>query len=189
MATPEIIAVTPEARRALLEAAAAAKRPQIQLASDALLRGLVGGAAQQEAMTPDAAASLLVDCLDPVQAELIRRLCKEEGKRPIQYLLSYASLAYDHGNTAVAIPEDDPRVSGTLAQGAVGRSVLCGWCGKPFTATRAGQKFCPPTVDETVTLSCGKQAAMAQIKAQRPAVASKERAAAMRGTRLADEAG
>ena len=187
MSTPaETIAVTPEARKALLEAAAASGTPQIQLASQALVAGL---APEQRAITPlgapqeptiDDAAVVFLRYLHPAQAELILAICEEEHRRPSQYLLGYAALAYDRGETAQFLAEDDHRAVDATARAFVGATLPCAWCNQPFIAARPGQKYCPDPAESAV-MSCGKQATQAELHQRRPRKAAPARQAAMRG--------
>lgn len=180
MAT-ESIAVTPDARRALLEAAAGSGKGQVQLASEALVAGLRPGAAAPT--TPDDAAEVILRHLAPSQQDFIRQLCKETNRKPLHYLLGYAAMAHERGETAFSMAEDDYRVADGFAKAQVGGTGECAWCQKAFVVARAGQKYCPDTDDPT-TLSCGKQAAVAEIRKRRPEKASREREAAMRGARV-----
>ena len=186
----ETIAITPEARNALLKATTTSGKGQIQVASEALLQQLSGvppeATLAPHEVTLEEAAETIVNHLAPPHAEFLRQLCRENRRHPAQYILSYCALIYDRGETAVCMGEGDYKVSEGVGRAQIGSTGVCEQCHKSFAIVRVGQKYCPDT-DDPVALSCGKIAAIAQIKKLRPPQASRERMAAMRGGAVSDE--
>lgn len=189
MSKLEPITITTEARNALLRASVATGKGQADLASEAILDATTGETKGNVALpTLDEAAAVLLQHVNPAQGELITQLCKESHRSPAQYLLGYADLAHGRGETAYYLAEVQFAASHGYGTTPAGSTAMCEQCGRPFTPARPGQKFCPDTDDPKV-LSCGRQAAIALIKKKRPAVASAERLAAMRGTALPADVG
>src|SRR5262245_4607018 len=54
-------------------------------------------------VTLDDAARTLLGHVPPPMAELITDLCAEHHRQPAEYLLSYAHLAYERGETALLL--------------------------------------------------------------------------------------
>ena len=118
-------------------------------------------------MSLDDAAATLLAYLPPVMTELIDALCKEHGVKPAAYLLSYCRLAYERGEVATFVAEDDVRRADTgEAVTLVSRdAVECAFCHTPFTASRVGQRFCADPDDGS--MSCGRKSTLETMHAGR----------------------
>ena len=135
------------------------------------------GPAAAASATPSrhAAAMALLKHLDPAHAELILDCCADSGRRPFDYLITYAHLAYERGEAATiwhdsAAPDDEEALDAAplAVETSVGTQAVCAYdaCHRSFTLTRRGQKFCPPPDDDTE--SCGRKAHLAALHAARP---------------------
>lgn len=158
--------VNDEAKRLIESFAVDRDCSQAQAASELIVRGAGQPAPPPASVeTLDAAAELFLRRLPEHQVELIRELAKDRSTTPAAFLLSYAKLAHERGETAVLIAEPDlesVKQPPPPAPGVVG--AVCAHCGKPFEPSRQGQRFCPEPVDG---LSCGRQALLAEIHMRR----------------------
>lgn len=115
----------------------------------------------------DIAAGVFLSHLEPEHQKLILD-CAAETNRPVAaYIMSYIHRAHDQGATALPIAETlDPTLKQPLSipNGAPIEAVLCEWCQRPIPTPYAGQRYCPAPQEGE---SCGRQAALATIRASR----------------------
>mgnify|MGYP001565845511 CR=1 FL=1 len=185
---PSTIAVSDRLKQTIAELAARDGRSQSSVTEEAIMAGLNGTpldvppappVRQPDTLTE--AATVFLRHLPEPMVDLITDLCRTENRQPAQYLLSYMKLAYDRGETAFFMPEDDLTVyfaqphqtAPTLAP------TKCEQCSAVFAPTRLGQRFCPDPDDGSI--SCGRQHGLDIIWRTRPRVAGKQRQAAMNG--------
>jgi hypothetical protein len=126
--------------------------------------------------TLDDAAEMLLKELPESQVDLIRQMCMDNEQRPVRYLISYAVLAHERGETSYMIGGDD--IAPLQAQPFQPKgTVSCEWCKQSFIPTRQGQKFCPPPDEDTV--GCGRLAAEAEWHTKRPPDLDRQRQIAL----------
>lgn len=102
------------------------------------------------------AAEVLLNHLEPEHQQLVREFCVEFSRRPSDYLLSYARLAYDRRESQILVGrhllhED----TGPLALTPAEKVAKCEFCGQTFERSRVGQRFCPDPDDGSE--SCGRK--------------------------------
>jgi hypothetical protein len=115
----------------------------------------------------DDATAVLLNYLPPTMVELIDALCKEHHTKPAAYVLSYCRLAYERGEVATVVAEDEIRRADTgEATSLVGREAAeCAFCHAPFRASRVGQRFCADPDDGS--MSCGRKSTLETMHAGR----------------------
>lgn len=132
-----------------------------QAASDLILRQAAGGG---EVSLADAAERLLRELPAPMVA-LIRENCVAHRVPPVAYLLTYCLLAYERGETSTPLALTDAQRVAEAEAPALPEQAECAWCRRPFRPAVPGQRYCPDPDDGTV--SCGRQAALEQVRAAR----------------------
>ena len=133
------------------------------------------GYAAKPPITLDEAAAGLLPYLPPPMVELIDTLCKEHHTKPAAYLLAYCRLAYDRGETAAYVAEDDARRADTGEPASLfaGTESRCAYCNTLFKPSRIGQRFCPEPDDGTP--GCGRRNTLETMHAGREAYLRKTR--------------
>lgn len=112
--------------------------------------------------TTEAAAKLLVDCLEPEHRNLIYTLAKETMRPLAAYVMSPLLLARENGRVGVVIGKwADARLDTNHAP--INTTNTCEFCRKEFNMEREGQRFCMPKLEDAD--SCGRQFQAARIKA------------------------
>lgn len=115
----------------------------------------------------DVAAGVFLSHLEPEHQKLILDCAAETQRSPAAYIMSYIQRAHDQGATALPIAEAlDPSLHQPLSlpNGATMDVVLCEWCQRPIPTPYVGQRYCPAPPEGE---SCGRQAALAAIRAAR----------------------
>lgn len=128
------------------------------------IQPIVAGAAE---VTLDVAADIILKHLDPAQAALLLDLCRENGRKPHEYVLSYAHLAHERGETAQMVGEVVMERGDAPAAVMLANHQACAFCEKPFVPARRGQLYCPDPDDGSE--SCGRKASLATLRADRDA--------------------
>jgi hypothetical protein len=138
------------------------------IAEKAAFAPAVANASTQEAFTLDQAAEAFMRVLAPGHADLIRACANETRQKPVAYLLSAITLAYENGQTSLLLPQCTGERIAVSSPAATGTAV-CQWCRASFIMTRPGQIYCPvPAIPNGE--SCSRQAALAPIAKRRQAV-------------------
>ena len=132
--------------------------------SGGLTGGLIGiaggqvGQATRDPVTLDEASAVFMAHIRPEQAELIRVLGAETGFTPANYLLGYAKVAHERGETAAMYDErvryDRDTAGPQTVVPDLDATGTCEQCAAIFTPSRVKQRFCPDPDDGTV--SCGR---------------------------------
>lgn len=177
---PRTVAISDEAADRVL-AHAATLQCSLGHAASALI--LDGSSAPGAPLTLDAAAIVLLQHLPPQHVELIRELCVENERRPVDYLLSYVRLAFERGETAVHIGDDTmvEAASGAVAAAIPpAASARCAHCGTEFVPARRGQQFCTDAHGREASLGMIRQQRAAYLQRTRPERASVNAVAAPR---------
>jgi len=140
----------------------------VEQTMEMLLEGEVKPIVQNRTVTVEDAGEILLAHIEPSQAALIMDLCRDTGRRPYEYLLSYVYLAHERGETAKLIGEQF--LTASMPKGsAVEANTHCEYveCGRPLVNPRRGQRFCPDPDDGTP--SCGRKHSLAELHAHRAA--------------------
>jgi hypothetical protein len=112
----------------------------------------------RDPVTLDEASAVFMAHIRPEQAELIRVLGAETGFTPANYLLGYAKVAHERGETAAMYDErvryDRDTAGPQTVVPDLDTTGTCEQCAAIFTPSRVKQRFCPDPDDGTV--SCGR---------------------------------
>ena len=164
----------PTAMKDRLRAKAASLGVDVQKLVEQTLEMLLGGEVTPlvgaRTVTVEDAGEILLAHIEPSQAALIMDLCRDHGRKPYEYLLSYVYLAHERGETAMLIGEQFLAANMPTAAEAQGASA-CEHCGTPPVNPKRGQRFCPDPDDGTE--SCGRKHSLAELHEHRAKRAGK----------------
>jgi len=167
MSDPYRVAL-PEPLKDRLKAKATGLGVPVQKLVEQTLEMLVGGEVTPlvaaRTVTVEDAGEILLAHIEPSQASLILDLCRDTGRKPYEYLLSYVYLAHERGETAKLIGEQFLSANAPRVDEPMG-ATACEYCGTALVNPRRGQRYCPDPDDGTE--SCGRKASLAEMRGRR----------------------